>query len=132
MSKYMEKARELRETTERHYNCAQSVLIPFADEAGISEELAFGIGANLGGGLKRGATCGAIAGGLVILGLFGIDNPAEYYKALKDNHEGMLDCADLLQRNKELGREKKPHCDELVFECVGLVEKILKEKSLIK
>ena len=41
----------------------------------------------------------------------------------------MLDCADLLRRNKELGGEKKPHCDGLVFECVSLVEKILREQG---
>ena len=43
----------------------------------------------------------------------------------------MLDCADLVKRNKEMGREKKPHCDALVFECVSLVEKILREQEKI-
>ena len=45
--------------------------------------------------------------------------------------EGMLDCADLLRKNKELGREKKPHCDDMVFECVTLAEQILREKGKI-
>ena len=65
----------------------------------------------------------------MVLGLFGIDNPAEYYQRLRERHEGMLDCAELLRRNKELGREKKPHCDALVYECVELVEEILREKG---
>ena len=81
---------------------------------------------------KRAAACGAITGGLVVLGLFGIDNPAEYYARLRANHEGMLDCADLLRRNKELGREKKPHCDALVFECVTLVEQLLREQGKLE
>ena len=86
-----------------------------------------GICANFAGGLRRAAACGAITGGLIVLGLFGIDDPTAYYQALRMNHEGMLDCADLLKRNKELGGERKPHCDALVFECVTLVEKILRE-----
>lgn len=131
MSKYLEKAKELRAITTPHYNCGQSVVVPFASDAGLTEEQAMGICANFGGGLKRASACGAITGGLVVLGLFGIDNPAEYYKALRERHDGMLDCADLLKRNKEMGREKKPHCDALVFECVSLVEKILREQEKI-
>ena len=132
MSKYLEKAKELRAIVTPHYNCGQAVVIPFAEEAGLTEAQAMGICANFGGGLKRGSACGAIAGGLVVLGLFGIDNPADYYQALRANHAGMLDCAELLRRNQELGREKKPHCDGLVFECVSLVEQILRENGKLK
>ena len=127
MSKYLDRAIELRAIAIPHYNCGQSVVVPFAKDAGLTEEQAMGICANFGGGLKRASACGAITGGLVVLGLFGIDNPAEYYQALRDRHEGMLDCADLLRKNKEMGGEKKPHCDALVFECVLLVEQILRE-----
>jgi hypothetical protein len=131
MSKYMDRAKELRAIETPHYNCGQSVVIPFAEDAGLTEEQAYGICANFGGGLKRGASCGAITGGLVVLGLFGIDNPAEYYAALRESHEGLLDCAALLKKNKEMGGEKKPHCDALVYECVELTEKILKENGKI-
>ena len=129
MSKYLDRARELRAIVSPHYNCGQSVIVPFAEDMGLSLEQAMGIAANFGGGLKRAAACGAITGGLVVLGMFGIDDPSEYYRALRANHEGMLDCAELLKKNRELGREKKPHCDALVFECVTLVEKILREKG---
>lgn len=132
MSKYLERAKELRAIVEPHYNCGQSVVVSFAADAGLTEAQAMGICANFGGGLKRASACGAITGGLVVLGLFGIDDPKEYYRALRADHEGMLDCADLLRRNKELGGEKKPHCDALVYECVDLVEKILRERGKIK
>ena len=131
MSKYLNRAKELRAIVTPHYNCGQSVVIPFAKDAGLTEEQAMGVCANFGGGLKRASACGAITGGLVVLGLFGIDNPAEYYRLLRENHEGMLDCAELLRKNKELGREKKPHCDALVYECVELVERLLRERGLI-
>ena len=129
MSKYLDRARALRAIVTPHYNCGQSVVIPFAADAGLTEAQALGICANFGGGLKRGSACGAITGGLVVLGLFGIDNPAEYYRRLREQHEGMLDCAELLRKNRELGREKKPHCDALVYECVELVEALLRESG---
>lgn len=132
MSKYLDRAKELRAIIEPHYNCGQSVVLPFAADVGLTEAQAMGICANFGGGLKRAAACGAITGGLVVLGLFGIDDPKEYYQALRANHEGMLDCADLLSRNKALGGEKKPHCDALVYECVSLLERILRERGLIQ
>lgn len=131
MSRYLDRAKELRAIITPHYNCGQSVILPFAGDMGLSEEQAIGIAANFGGGLKRASACGAITGGLVVLGMFGIDDPSGYYKALRENHEGMLDCADLLRKNKELGGERKPHCDALVFECVTLVEKILREEGKI-
>ena len=131
MSKYLDRARALRAIETPHYNCGQSVLLPFAAEAGLTEQQAYGICANFGGGLKRASACGAITGGLVVLGLFGIDDPKTYYQALRANHDGMLDCADLLQRNKALGGDKKSHCDALVYECVELVEKMLRERGKI-
>ena len=129
MSKYLDRAKQLRAVVSPHYNCGQSVVIPFAEDAGLTEQQAMGICANCGGGLKRAFACGATTGGLVVLGLFGIDNPATYYQALRASHDGMLDCADLLRRNKALGGEKKPHCDALVYECVTLVEQILHKQG---
>ncbi len=131
MSGYLERARELRASTARHYNCGQSVLIPFAEAAGLTEDQALGICANFGGGLKRQSACGAISAGLVVLGLFGIDDPTEYYRRLREKHEGLLDCGDLLRRNEAQGGERKPHCDGIVFECVSLVEEMLREQGKI-
>ena len=34
----LERARELRADTARHYNCCQSVVLPFAEELGLDEE----------------------------------------------------------------------------------------------
>ena len=129
------KAEELRAIKEPHYNCAQAVFIPFAEEMGISEQAANGISANFGSGMKMAATCGAIAGGLMVLGLFGVDSSqtiGEYYRRLKERHQGKLNCSDLLAINKEQGGQKKPHCDSMVYECVDLVEELLKEQGKIK
>jgi C_GCAxxG_C_C family probable redox protein len=134
MSKYLDRAKELRAITEVHYNCAQSVIVPFAQDAGLTEEAAMKVAANFGAGMKMASVCGAITGGLMVLGLFGVDDAqtvGAYYAKLKENHEGYLNCADLLRINKEKGREKKPHCDEMVYECVELVEEILRSKQII-
>lgn len=134
MSKYYDRAAELRAIASPHYNCAQSVLLPFAEEAGLSRELAYQVSANFGAGMKMAGTCGAITGGLMALGLYGVDDGptvGAYFKKLRDNHQGYMDCADLLRINKEQGGEKKPHCDDMVYECVALVEEILREKGKI-
>ena len=135
MSKYMDRARELRAIVTPHYNCAQSVLLPFAPDAGVTEETAYLLSANFGAGMKRASVCGAITGGLMALGLHGVDDGptiAAFHRRLRDNHQGELDCGPLLKANADLGREKKPHCDDMVFECVALVEEILREKGKIK
>ena len=125
MSKYYDKAVALREDATVHYNCAQAVLIPFAEDAGLSEKVAKNISSNFGSGMKRAATCGAVTGGLMVLGMYGVEDPSiigEYHKRIKDNHEGHLDCAALLKINNEQGRAKKPHCDDMVYECVKIAE----------
>lgn len=134
MSEYLEKAKELRNSTERHYNCAQGALVPFAQNAGLDEEMAAGITANFGSGMRMASVCGAITGGLMVLGLYGADDPestSEYLRKLKENHRGYVNCSDLLRINKEEGGNKKDHCDGMVYEAVELAYDILKRKNLI-
>jgi C_GCAxxG_C_C family probable redox protein len=134
MSIYLDKAKAFREDPDVHYNCAQAVLVPFAPAFGMTEDQEYRLAANFGSGMKMAATCGAITGGLMALGLAGVDDGAtvnSYYAKLRGNHQGFLDCADLLRINKEQGKPKKPHCDDMVYECTALVEEILREKGII-
>lgn len=131
MSKYLERSAELRAIKTPHYNCAQSVVMSFSEGAGVSEETARRFAAAFGGGMKRGSVCGAVTGGLMALGLYGAEDGEtlnRYHEMLRLKH-GCLDCAELLKRNGEAGGEKKPFCDGIVFECVKLVEELLKEKG---
>ena len=135
MSIFHERAVQLRAQLEPHVNCTQSVVVPFAEAAGVAEETAMRFARGFGGGMKRGSVCGAVTGGIMVLGLFGLDDPAtlgKYHEMIRQNHEGMLLCMDLLRANAAAGREKKPHCDAMVLECVDLVEKILKEKGKLE
>ena len=134
MSEYLDRAKALRNAADVHYNCAQSVLLAFAPEAGLTREQALGAAGAFGSGMQMGETCGAFTGGLMVLGLFGCSDGqavTELREALKKNHGGMFRCADLLRVNKERGGQKKPHCDGMVYEAVELVEKILRERGKI-
>jgi C_GCAxxG_C_C family probable redox protein len=52
------------------YSCSQAILIAFSDDIGIDEDLAFRIGAGLGGGVGRTQSiCGAISAGAIVLGM---------------------------------------------------------------
>ena len=133
-SRYLQRAEELRAITEIHYNCAQSVAVPFADVVGLDEDTMYRMGANFGGGMKMAATCGAVTGALMVLGLAGLDDVEmlkEIYKRVRENHEGFLDCADLLRINAQKGLPKKPHCDAMVYELVEITEELLRRYGKI-
>lgn len=115
----MEYAKQLRAITERHYNCAQSVLVPFAAEIGMSEEQAYALGAHFGAGMRHGSTCGALTGALMVLGSMGYgEQEAQDLLHTFREKNGCTDCAHLLAAAKERGEEKKPHCDRMVCQCV--------------
>ena len=125
---YLARARELRAIVTPHYNCAQSVLLPFAEDYGMSEADVMRVAVHFGAGMKMGAVCGAVTGGLMALGLVGLEDPKianEFCRRIRENHDGMLDCRDLLRVNAERGLEKKPHCDALVYEAVEAVWQIM-------
>ena len=131
MGTHLEKAEKLREITERHYNCAQSVLIPFAEEAGLDEETAYRMASGFGSGMKTGSVCGAITGGVMVLGLRGLDTPEDIrmlFNEVREAHAGLTDCRDLLALNAEKGGERKPHCDGMVYEVIGILDRLIENK----
>ena len=130
MSKYIARAEVLRAIVTPHYNCGQSVILPCAEGLGYTEETVMRFAANYGGCMTGGRLCGAVAGGATVLGLYGLEDRAiveDYYARLQRNHPESLDCAPLLALNEERGGVKKPHCDALVYECIRVVEEMLRE-----
>lgn len=133
MSAYLDRAHELRESTDFHYNCAQAVLVPFAEKAGMSLEQACAVAQAFGGGMQTGNVCGAITGGLMALGVMGTADRKTvmaFFRRMRENHDGLITCVDLLRKNAEAGGEKKPHCDAMVYESVALVTELLNERGL--
>ena len=136
MSKYTELAMERRSqfTPEGRpvWNCCQAVVSVFAEDAGYDGETAAKAATYFRGGMQMGSVCGAITGSLLALGLAGVDDPQaanDLIRRVRENHNGMTDCRDLLRVNAENGGEKMPHCNAMIRECIGYAEEILKAKG---
>ena len=128
MGAYLDRARELRADTSRHYNCAQAVLVPFAEATGLDAEQALAVAQGFGGGMQTGNVCGAVTGAIMALGVMGHADRktvSTLIRRMRDNHAGTIACADLLRANAQAGRPQKPHCNDMVFEAVSLVEELL-------
>jgi C_GCAxxG_C_C family probable redox protein len=112
----------LRNDPTTHYNCAQAVLIPFADDMGITREQANALAADFGGGMGCGSVCGAVTGALMALGGLGLpqEKRLELLRKFRADN-GALDCALLLKAAAQRGEEKKAHCDRMVAQCVDFL-----------
>ncbi len=138
MSKYTELAMERRKqfTPEGRpvYNCCQSVVSVFAGDAGYDEEAAMKAATYFRGGMQIGSVCGAVTGGLMALGLAGIDEAqagSELFRRVREKHDGLIHCKELLKVSAEKGEVKMTHCNAMISECIGYVEEILREKGKI-
>lgn len=123
---HLEEVKALRARKDVHFNCAQSLLCPFAEEAGLTEEKAQALGAFFGSGMLHGSTCGALSSTLMILGMKGYDKEeaARQIQEFRQRHQ-TVNCAELLDIAREKGMEKKPHCDGLVYEMCGILDQLL-------
>ena len=114
---HTKRAQALRDVKERHYNCCQAALLPFAEEQGLDHEDICRLAAQFGAGMRRGSVCGAATGGLMALGLLGADE------------ETAVEFRDLLEAAQKQGEEKKPHCDRVVALAVALVDELTAGKE---
>ncbi len=139
MSKYTDLAMERRScfTPEGRpaWNCCQAVVSVFAEDAGYDEDACMKAATFFRGGMQIGSVCGAITGSLLALGLAGVDDShtaGDLIRKVRDNHNGMIDCRDLLRVNAENGGEKMSHCNAMIRECVGYSEEVLQAKGKLK
>ena len=136
MSKYIDLAMERRSQMNPDgkpaWNCCQAVVSVFAQDAGYDEETCMKATTYFRGGMQMGSVCGAVTGSLMVLGLAGVDDPQaanEIIRNVRQNHQGLIECKDLLRVNAENGGEKMPHCNAMIRECIGYVEDILRAKG---
>ena len=81
----MSKGEQAKQNYENGFNCAQSVFAVFAEEYGLKKEQAFMIATCFGGGMRLAATCGALTGAMMALGLAkGCTQPSEENKIKMD------------------------------------------------
>ena len=114
------------------YNCCQAVVTAFAEDMGWDEEKCMKAATFFRGGMQMGSVCGAVTGALMALGLSGITDPDAAEKltsAFRENHEGTVNCQDLLRLSAARGEIKKVHCDALIRECIQYVEEALRRRT---
>lgn len=136
MSKYTDLAMERRSQFSPEgrpaWNCCQAVVTVFAQDAGFDEEASMKAATYFRGGMQIGSVCGAVTGSLLALGLAGVDDPQvsnDLIRQIRENHDGMINCRDLLRVNAENGGEKMPHCNSMIRECIELVENAYKARG---
>lgn len=96
------------------YNCCQSVVLAFAEEAGLTRKEAALLGSSFGGGMGRmREVCGAVSGMFLIAGILkGYDSPDDY--AEKTKHYTLV---------QELAREFREKNGSIICrELLGLTE----------
>ena len=137
---YSEKAvRKFRE----EYNCAQSILYAFMED-GTDKDLAVNLSVGFGAGMGRvQETCGAISGGIMVLGLKysnrGSNDKENVYPKVQcllerfAKEKGAVKCIELLNGCNLLTSEGQEYFnnndlkENICCECVALTCKILEE-----
>jgi C_GCAxxG_C_C family probable redox protein len=74
------------------YNCAQSVLYAYGPDLGLDREMALKVATGLGAGMgRRGEVCGALTGGILVLGLKYGRGGQQDRSATEDTYQKTLD-----------------------------------------
>ena len=131
------------------FNCSQSLLASFTDVTGLTEQASFDIGAGFGAGAFTGELCGALSGGIMVLGMatpVDQEDPVaskrrtgklskEFQTRFQEKY-GNLRCAPLLKT--EITPDQCPaaqavgttnRCEILILSAMEIVEEILKEQE---
>lgn len=83
------------------YNCAQAVLLAFADVTGLEDDVAARLASSFGGGLGRlREVCGAVSGAAMVLGLArGCSDPADMQAKSRHYHLVQALARDFREQN---------------------------------
>jgi len=135
----MERSEQAKEHFLSGYNCAQSVVLSFAEDLKYSKELALKMSAGFGGGMgKQQETCGAVTGAIMVLGLLKgeeVNNndelKAEAYSSVKVLTKEFTaaykttTCRDLINCDLNTPEGSAKFKDEKIMEnvCAGCVSK---------
>ncbi len=126
------------------YNCAQSIVMAFADVTGLDVKQSARLASSFGGGLGRlREVCGAVSGIATVIGiLYGYDDPnapgavQEHYARVQEvagkfkKLNGSIVCRELLGGNPSTGGAPEPRTAEYYkkrpcAELVGIAAEIL-------
>ena len=127
------------------YNCAQSIVYVFRKELGLPEETVLKIACGLGAGMARmGEVCGAVGGGILVLGMrYGrgrnddrsaLENTYSKTQAFMREFESrhgscscrrLLNGCDLLTPDGQQSFKENDCLNQVCFKCVESVVEIL-------
>ncbi|MEA1974907.1 MAG: C-GCAxxG-C-C family protein [Bacillota bacterium] len=120
------------------FNCAQSVVLSFKDEIGLSDDYLEKISLGFGGGIGNlQKTCGALTGGVIVLSVLDKDNIKNLIKKLFEEFEirnGYLECLNLINIDfvdtsyvltEEENIIKQEKCLGYVLDVVEILEMLL-------
>jgi len=149
----MDRSEKALEYFDNKFNCAQSVLVSFTDELGMSEDDLLRVACAFGGGIGRQQlTCGAVTGAAMALGLkfgkgksdadekklFTYETTVELFDEFIKLH-GSSECFTLLDElnirdEKEYNRITEQNlfhinCRKYVSDAVVIVEKLIKNNK---
>lgn len=142
----MTKVEKATEMYSNGFNCSQAVLSVFAEELGLSEDMALRIATQFGGGARKGEMCGAVSGALMVLGLkyghgynFTQEEKSTSYAISEDfmnryiAKKGSVVCRDLLGYDLTIPAEKAiireqnlfvTKCPEMIAYAVEILEEM--------
>ena len=136
------------------YNCAQSIVLAFADLLPVDEAALSRLSSSFGGGMGRlREVCGAVSGMFMVVGLlYGYDGPetgkikAEHYARIQElahrfeEKNGSIVCRELLgltvRRDVPVPEArtaeyyKKRPCPEIIGEAAEILEQFINENPL--
>jgi len=136
----------------RGYNCAQSVIVAFADVLNLSEETTLKLAAGFGGGMGRmQQTCGAITGAFMVIGYLKGNYQAgkesdqsreitnqliqDFSRIFAQKH-GSINCKSLIDidLNSEEGQKKAKETDVFNKKCTFFIQTAVEllEETLAK
>ena len=58
----------------------------------------------------------------------GVENPAkvnEFRRKIAENHDGMVNCVDLVGASTAKRGRKKEHCDKMIQEAITLIDEMV-------
>ena len=131
------------------YNCAQAVMLAFADALDIPQQTLKAAGLPMGGGMGRlRQTCGGVSGAAITAGLLFPDySKNEMYALVQElakrfqAKNGSINCGELLSgagvkadtRPQAEARTqqyyKKRPCPDLIYDAAEILEEICKERG---
>lgn len=125
----MGKAEEAVAYKNNGYNCCQSVIKAFAEEAGLSDDMVRKLGAGFAGGMGgMEGTCGALCGAQMVLGIMTYEGRpiGKKARALHDGFREACGGASICKvlKGRETGVELCS-CDDCVKNAAKVLEELL-------